>query len=149
MANTKKIPDGFRTITPFLNIKGCAEAIELYTKALGAEVIHMFKIPSGQVMHAELKIGDSRVLMSEAMQNDATTSSTFLYVEDSDAWWKRATGAGFEVVQPLADQFWGDRWGLLVDRFGNRWAIATHIEDVPEDEMKKRADEAMKSFAPK
>ena len=149
MTNVKKIPDGFRTITPFFNIKGCAEAIDFYARAFGAEVVNMFKLPTGAVMHAELKIGDSRILMSEAMQNDATTSSTFLYVEDSNAWWKRATDAGCEVVQPLADQFWGDRWGLLKDRYGNRWGIATHIEDVSDEEMKKRADEAMKAFAPK
>ncbi len=144
MTNVKKVPAGFHTVTPFLNIKGAADAIELYRKALGAEVVHNFTMPTGQVMHAELRIGGSPVLMSDAMQQPATQSSLFLYVDDCDAWWKRATAAGFEVVIPLADQFWGDRWGLLTDRFGNRWGIATHIEDVPGDEMARRAQDAMK-----
>jgi len=149
MANVKKVPDGYRTITPFFNIKGCEEAIEFYKKAFGAEVLHIFKIPSGQVMHAEIQIGDSRILLSDAMQNPATSSSTFLYVEDCDSWWKRATEAGCQVVTPLADQFWGDRWGLLSDRFGNRWGVGSRIEDVSQDEMRKRAEEAMKRMPAK
>jgi uncharacterized glyoxalase superfamily protein PhnB len=139
----KAIPDGFRTITPFLNMKDCHKAIELYQKAFGAEVRGRHDTPDGKVMHSELQIGDSRVMMSEAMQGPPTQSSIWLYVNDADHWWKRALAAGLEVKSPIADMFWGDRWGVVADKFGNSWSIAQHKEDLSPEEMDKRAQAAM------
>jgi uncharacterized glyoxalase superfamily protein PhnB len=149
MAQVKKIPDGYRTVTPFLNIKGAAEAIEFYKKAFAAEERARMAGPDGMIMHAEIKIGDSIVMLAEAMMNAPTQSSCHLYVDDVDAAWKRATAAGAKVEMPLDKMFWGDRYGVLSDRWGNRWAIATHVEDVSPQEMQKRAAEAMKQMANK
>ena len=139
----KPIPEGYRTVTPFLHIHGCAEAIELYKKAFGAEERAVMKLPDGKVMHAEIRFGDSIVMMSDPMGGSPTMSSVHLYVSDCDATFKRATDAGMKVRMELADQFWGDRYGVVEDRFGNRWGIATHKEDVPREEMKKRIDKAI------
>jgi uncharacterized glyoxalase superfamily protein PhnB len=141
----KPIPEGYRTVTPFMNIKGCLEAIELYKKALGAEERGVMKAPDGTVMHAELKIGDSIVMFGEAAMNPATKSSLHLYVPDCDAAFKRAVDAGMKVEAPMADMFWGDRYGVVEDKFGNRWAFGTHKEDVSHDEMMKRAQAFMAS----
>jgi uncharacterized glyoxalase superfamily protein PhnB len=146
MAQVKAIPDGYRTVTPFLNVKGAAEAIEFFKKAFGAEENVRMPGPNNTVMHAELKIGDSIVMVSDAMMSPPTQSAIHLYVPDADASWKRATGAGATVTMPIADMFWGDRYGVVSDRWGNRWAIAQHIEDVLPAEMKKRAAEAMKQM---
>jgi PhnB protein len=143
MGQVKPIPDGYTTVTQFLNIKGAAEAIEFYKKALGAEERGRMAGPDGLVMHAELKIGNS-FLIADAIQNSPTLSSTHLYVEDANAWWKRAIDAGMQIAMPIDDMFWGDRYGILVDKWGNRWGIATHIEDVPREDMAKRAADAMK-----
>jgi PhnB protein len=136
---TRPIPEGFHTLTPFLNVKGAAEAIEFYKSAFGAEELRRVEMPGGVVGHAELMIGTSRLFVEEAARNPPTQSSFLLYVEDVDAAWKRATEAGAEVLAPLGEQFWGDRWGLVGDAWGNRWGLATHIEDVPEDELRRRA----------
>ena len=100
-------------------------------------------------MHAELKIGNSIVMFSEAIMNPATKSSLHIYVENCDAWWKRATEAGCKVEVPMEDAFWGDRYGVLSDKWGNRWGIATHKEDISPDEMKRRGEEFMKNAANK
>ena len=148
MAQVKAIPDGYSTVTQFLNVKGAADAIEFYKKAFGAEERRpRMATPDGTVMHCELKIGNSILMIADAIQNPPTQSSTHLYVEDADAWWKRATAAGCQIAMPIADQFWGDRYGILTDKFGNRWGIATHKEDVPPAEMAKRAAEEMKKMA--
>jgi PhnB protein len=139
----KPIPEGFHTVTPVLNVKDCDKAIELYKKAFGAEVRGRHDGPDGKVMHAELQIGDSRIMMSEVMQVPPTQSSIWLYVHDADQWWKRATAAGLEVTQAISDMFWGDRWGVLSDKFGTRWSIAQHKEDISPEEMEKRARAAM------
>jgi uncharacterized glyoxalase superfamily protein PhnB len=133
-------------VTPFLNIQGAADAIEFYKKAFGAKERGRATTPDGKIMHGEIQIGNSIIMISDAMANPATQSSLHLYVEDADAWWKRATDAGAQVAMPLADMFWGDRYGLLTDKWGNRWAISTHKEDIAPDEMKRRADEAMKNM---
>jgi uncharacterized glyoxalase superfamily protein PhnB len=146
MAQVKAVPEGYRTVTPFLNVKGAAEALEFYKKAFGAEEKTKMPGPNNTIMHSEIRIGDSLVMVSDAMMNPPTQSSIHLYVPDADATWKRATGAGATVVMPIADQFWGDRYGVLADKWGNRWAIATHTEDVPPAEMQKRAAEAMKQM---
>jgi PhnB protein len=148
MAQVKAIPEGFGTVTPVLNIKGAADAIEFYKKAFGAEEKSRMLGPNGVVMYAELRIGNSPLMLSDALMNPPTQSSTHLFVTDADALWKRAVDAGAVVAMPIADQFWGDRYGVLVDTWGNRWGIATHKEDVSADEMRKRGEEAMKNMPP-
>jgi PhnB protein len=137
--NVRAVPEGYGTVTPFLNIKGASEAIELYKKAFGVEERFKMMGPSNTIMHCELQLGTSKIMVSEAMMQPPTQSSLHLYVDDCDAMWARATGAGLKVEMPMANMFWGDRYGVLSDRHGNRWAIATHVEDISEDEMKRRA----------
>ncbi|HVT08263.1 MAG TPA: VOC family protein [Polyangia bacterium] len=146
MAQVKAVPEGYHTVTPFLNVDGAREAIAFYKKAFGAEERGVMPTPDGKVMHAEIKIGDSVIMIADAIMNPATKSSLHLYVNDVDAAWKQATAAGCQVEMPLADQMWGDRWGMLSDRWGNRWGLATHKEDVARDEMKRRMDEMFKNM---
>jgi PhnB protein len=146
---TKPIPDGYSTVTPSMTIDGCQEAIEFYKKAFGAEDRGSMKMPDGRIMHGELKIGSSILMVNDVLQGGPTQSSHHLYVENCDAWWKRATEAGCTVVMPLEDTFWGDRYGVLADKWGNRWSIATHKEDVSQDEMMRRGQEMMKKMGPK
>ncbi len=142
----KPIPDGYHSLTPFLNVKGAAKAIEFYQKAFGAEERGRMNGPTGSIIHAEIKIGDSIVMLAEAETESPTVSSTHLYTKDTDAAFKRAIDAGCEVKMPPMNMFWGDRYARVTDPFGNRWGIATHIEDVPENQMKSRMDEFMKQF---
>ncbi len=147
MAEVKAIPEGFRTVTPFLSVDGASEAIEFYKKAFGAEEKSRMPAPGGKVMHAQLKLGDSPVMIADAMMGSPPlTAGIHLYVADADALWARATAAGAQVVMPIADMFWGDRYGVLSDKWGNKWSIATHTEDVPPEEMGVRAAEAMKNM---
>ncbi len=143
------IPAGFHTITPSLVIKGAAEAIEFYKRAFGAEELHRMHMPGpdGQekIGHAELQIGDSRLFLNDEFPSHGVTGPSgnspvamFLYVTDADAVFNQAVAAGATVTMPLANMFWGDRFGKLVDPFGHSWAIAAHIEDVPPEEMPKR-----------
>src|SRR5207248_1041715 len=138
------VTEGYASVTPVLNIEGAAEAIEFYKKAFGAEERARALGPNNTIMHAEIKIGGSIIMMSDAMKLPPTRSSCLLYVEDADASWKRALAAGAQVAMPLQDQFWGDRYGVVTDKWGNRWAIATHKEDVPRAEMDKRMAEAIR-----
>ena len=146
MAQVKPVPEGYHTVTPFLNVDGANEALAFYKKAFGAEERFRMPGPDGKIMHSEIKIGDSLVMASDAMMNPPTQSSIHLYVPDADAIWARALAAGAKVEQPLVDQFWGDRWGVLSDKWGNRWGVATHKEDVSPEEMQKRGEEAMKNM---
>jgi len=147
MAQVKAIPDGYTTVTASMNIEGAAEAIDFYKKAFGAEERGRMLDPSnGLIMHAEIKIGNSIIMLADAMGRPPTKSSLHLYVEDADAWFKRATNAGAQVIMPLADQFWGDRWGLMADKWGNQWGIATHKEDPTPEQMQQRFEEAMKTM---
>jgi len=146
MAQVKAVPEGYHTVTPFLNVDGAREAIAFYKKAFGAEERGVMPMPDGKVMHSEIKIGDSVIMMADAVMNPATKSSLHLYVNDVDAAWKQATAAGCKVEVPLADQMWGDRWGVVSDKWGNRWGLATHKEDVAPDEMKRRMDEMFKNM---
>ena len=134
----KPIPDGYHTVTPFINVKGVAKEIDFLKSALGAEEVMRMAGPDGNVMHAEVSIGNSRLMLGEPMQGSPSTSSFYLYVSDADATYKRATGAGAKSVSPPTDQFWGDRMATVQDPFGNTWSIATHKEDPTPDEMKKR-----------
>jgi uncharacterized glyoxalase superfamily protein PhnB len=128
-------------VTPHLVCEGAANAIEFYKKAFGAEEAYRIGMPDGSVAHADIVIGNSHVMLGEAPQDGetkGTSASTFLYVDDVDAWFRKAIKSGAKEVQPVADMFWGDRYGRLVDPFGQEWQIATHKEDVSDEEMKRR-----------
>ncbi len=146
----KKIPDGYAAATPYLTVKGAAQAIEFYRKAFGAEEVLRVPMPDGRIAHAEVRIGGSIVMLhDEAPEWQAfspqtigdTASSVLLYVNDVDAVVKRAVEAGATLTMEVADQFYGDRAGALKDPFGHKWHVATHVEDVAPDEMKRRMKE--------
>lgn len=148
----KPIPAGYHTVTPYLCIKGAKAALEFYKKAFGAEVKMCMTMPGGdKVGHAEMKIGDSNVMLGEEFPEMGAKSPTtlggsgagiFLYVADVDASFKRAVDAGAKAKMPPTNMFWGDRYCKLTDPFGHEWSIGTHIEDVSPEEMGKRAAEA-------
>jgi PhnB protein len=150
MTKVRPIPEGYHSLTPSLNLKGADKAIDFYKKAFGAEEKGgRFAGPDGKIMHAEIKIGDSTIMLSEVMQAPETRASLFLYVNDCDAVFKSAVAAGATVKMAIADQFWGDRFGQVADPFGQTWSIATHKEDVSQEEMGVRAKAAMAAMAPK
>ncbi len=144
----KPIPDGYGTVTPGLNVKDCDKLIDFLKKAFGAEERFRMQPPGGPVMHAELKIGDSVVMASEAMMDGPTASAFMLYVGDCDAAYARALGAGCTSMMAPTNQFWGDRFARLRDPWGNRWGIATHVEDVSQEELDRRGREFMASQKP-
>ena len=140
---TKAVPEGFSTITPTLVCTDASAAMELYKKAFGATEDYCMKTPEGKVMHACLTIGTSKLFLSDEMPGCGaanTDSRFFLYVEDCDAAFKKATSAGLEQMMAPEDMFWGDRCGAVKDSFGNMWNIATHIKDVSEADMQKGAE---------
>jgi PhnB protein len=148
----KPIPDGYHTVTPYLAVEDAAAAIDYYKKVFGATERVRMDAPDGKIGHAELEIGDSLVMLADALPQfstrpptevGATTASIFLYVEDVDAVVKGAVDAGATVVMEVADQFWGDRFGTVQDPFGHQWSVATHVEDVPPEEIEERAKAAM------
>lgn len=140
----KPIPEGYHTVTPLLSVKGADRLIDFMKKAFGATEIYRFPAPDGSVMHAEIKIGDSIVMLGEAMEGFATMPmSLYLYLKDVDATYRKALDAGGESVEGPADQFWGDRVATIKDFAGNKWWIATHVEDVSADELGRRAQKAM------
>lgn len=148
MANpVKPIPAGYHTITPSLTCKKAAQAIEFYKKAFGAKEKFRMEGPGGSIGHAELTIGDSHIMVNDEIPGMATAPSgggghyLFLYVEDCDKVFNNAVAAGAKVTMPLANQFWGDRFGKVTDPFGYNWGIATHVEDVSPEEMERRAKE--------
>lgn len=148
----KPIPDGFHTVTPHLVVKGASEAIDWYAKAYGAEEIERMPAPDGdRLMHAMIRIGDSFIMLMDevpvcGLQGPkllgGTSVTINLYVEDVDAVFEQAVAAGAEVAMPVADMFWGDRYGKLTDPFGHSWSIATHIRDVSPEEMAEAAKTA-------
>jgi PhnB protein len=145
----KNPPKGYHTLTPGLNIDGAAEAIDFYRKAFGAEEESRMPGPTGKLMHAEIRIGDSVVMISDTMPemgNTATTSSMWLYVDDCDAAYKRAVAAGAKSIMEPADMFWGDRMSQVADKWGNKWGISTRIRDMSQDEMRKAGEEWMKQM---
>jgi uncharacterized glyoxalase superfamily protein PhnB len=146
----KPVPDGFHTITPHLIITGAAKALDWYKKAFGAQEIMRHPMPDGRLMHAEIKIGDSIVMMADSfpemgqkspLELGTSTVVIGLQVPDCDKVWNQAVAAGATVRFPLADQFWGDRYGQITDPFGHIWGICTHKEDVSPEEMSRRANE--------
>jgi PhnB protein len=143
------IPKGFHSITPSLFVAGAAKAIDFYKKAFGAEERMRFPAPDGSIMYAELKIGDSTIMLGDEMPDQGgrgprtiggTPVSFFLYRENVDAEWKKAIDAGAREIVPLADQFWGDRAGCIEDPFGHQWWLAQHMQDLTEEELRKNAE---------
>jgi uncharacterized glyoxalase superfamily protein PhnB len=148
MSGVDPIPEGFTTITPHLVIDGAAEAIEFYKKAFGAEEITRMPGADGRLMHAEIRIGDSRVMLVDTFPHWGSKSPDVLggspvtihiFVADADALFTRAVAAGAKVTTPIADMFWGDRYGKLEDPFGHKWSIATRIENLSDEEIVARA----------
>ena len=151
-SNVKPVPEGYHSVTPYLIVNGGAAAIAFYARAFGAEELVRMDTPNGKLGHAELQVGDSRIMLADEFpEMGAKGPKTFggspvnllLYVNDCDAVFARAVAAGATVKRPLKDQFYGDRSGTVEDPFGHSWTIATHTEDVPPDEMKRRAEAAM------
>ena len=152
----KPIPEGYHTVTPYLAVDDAAEAIEYYKQAFGATERVRMEAPGGKIGHAELEIGDSLVMLADPFPQGSTSppkelggtsASVFLYVDDVDAVVERAVDAGATVTMEIEDQFWGDRFGSVQDPFGHVWSIATHVEDVPPEEMAERAKAAMAAMS--
>ena len=149
----KSIPVGFHSLTPYLAVDNAKEAIDFYKRAFDAKETVRMDGPDGKISHAELKIGDSILMVSDGMPNartprtlGGTPVNIFLYVEDVDTVFNRARSAGAKVDTPVDDMFWGDRYGKLTDPFGHSWSVATHKEDVAPAEMKKRAQAAIEKI---
>jgi len=152
MAKARPIPEGFHSVTPYLVVQDAGAAMAFYTRAFGARELMRMPGPDGRIMHAELQIGDSRVMLSDEMPQMGATSpktlrgtpvSLFFYVDNVDAVYQSAIASGATAKAPVSDMFWGDRWGTLVDPFGHEWQVATHTEDLTPDEMGKRAAAAL------
>ena len=152
MADVNPIPDGYPRVTPYLIVEGAEAAIEFYGKILGARERMRMPGPGGTIGHAELEVGDSLVMLADEFPDMGALSpktiggspvTLSVYVEDVDAVFEAALEAGAPSVRPLEDQFYGDGCGQFEDPFGHRWSIATHMEDVPPDEMEKRMKQAM------
>jgi len=150
--SVKPVPDGYHTLTPFLTIRDAAKAIEFYKAAFGAQERGVMKAPDGKVMHAELKIGDSIVMLSDEFPDfgsispqalGGSASGLHIYLDNVDAAFDRAVKAGAQVEMPVMDQFWGDRFGRLKDPFGHKWSIATHVKDLSPEEMNQGMKDAM------
>jgi PhnB protein len=142
----KQIPDGYHNVTPYLTVPGVDKVIRFLKEAFGAEEKERFTAPDGRIMHAEVKIGDSVIMLGEPMGPwQPRPANLYLYVKDIDDAYRRALKAGGTSVMEPTDQFYGDRSGGVSDPSGNCWFIATHVEDVSKDEMRKRAQDAMKA----
>ena len=148
----KAVPEGYHSVSPALAIDGAAEAIDFYKRAFGAKERFRMPAPDGKIAHAELEIGDSVVMLSDPFphstvkpptQLGGTSVGVFVYVEEVDAVFQQAVDAGATVTMEVANQFWGDRFGTVTDPFGHVWSVATHVEDVPPEEMAERAKAAM------
>lgn len=143
----KPIPDGYHSITPYLSIKGAAEAIEFYKRAFNATELFRLVTPNGDIGHAEIKIGDSPVMLADPCEREQiafcspqSLGGLHVYVENVDALFEQAVAAGATVTRPVENQFYGDRTGTLTDPFGHLWFLATHKEDLSPEEIDKRAD---------
>jgi PhnB protein len=156
MSKVSHIPQGYNTVTPYLIVKGAAQAIEYYKKVFGATEVMRMEQPGGKIGHAELKIGNSVIMLADENPNmgqghaSATTIGTspvsiYVYLPDVDRVVERAVAAGAKTLKPVQDQFYGDRSGFIQDPFGHLWGIATHVEDVSPEEMAERAKKAMQA----
>jgi PhnB protein len=143
MATVKPIPEGYHTITPYLIVEGVPKLIDFLKSVFGAEEMERFTDSEGEVMHAEVRIGDSVLMMGGAKGDwKAMPASLYIYVKDTDAAYNRALQAGATSINEPSDKFYGDRNAGVKDPFGNLWFIATHVEDVSREEMKRRSEEA-------
>ncbi|MDE1876108.1 MAG: VOC family protein [Thaumarchaeota archaeon] len=152
----KPIPDGYHSVTPTLTVKGASDAIEFYKKAFGAQEKMRFLGPDGKsIMHAEIKIGDSIIMLNDEYLQmgcmspqsvGGTTNGIFLYVQNADETYNKAISAGAKSKTPMMDAFWGDRFGSILDPFGHVWSIVTHKKDMTVDEIKKAGEEFMKQM---
>jgi PhnB protein len=154
----KAVPEGYHTLTPTMTVRDAARAIEFYKQAFGAVEKGIAKGPDGKVMHAELRIGDSIIMLADEFpefgslspqSTGGTGAGLHIYVEDVDSAFDRAIGAGAMIEMPVADMFWGDRFGKLSDPFGHKWSIATHIRDMSAEEIEKAQEEFMNQMMPK
>ena len=152
----RPIPEGYHTLTPYLAVDDAALAIDFYKRAFGAKERVRMDAPGGKIGHAELEIGDSLVMLADPFPQASTrppkelggtSASVFMYVEDVDAVVSQAVEAGATVTMEVADQFWGDRFGTVTDPFGHVWSIATHVEDVPPEEIAERGKAAMAAMS--
>jgi PhnB protein len=153
-SKVKPIPDGYHTITPSLTVKNAQDAIDFYVKAFGAEQKEIcYALDGKTIMHAELVIGDSRIMLNEEFPNmnclsplglGGTPVSLYLYVENVDSFFDKAVKSGATVTMPISDMFWGDRAGQFSDPFGHKWMVATHMKDLTPEEIKKGQEEWMK-----
>jgi len=155
----KAVPPGFHTLTPHLTVRNAEQALEFYKNAFGAEVLHVAHMPDGKVMHAALRIGDSMVMLNDEfpdhgalspLSTGGTSVTIHIYTDNVDTAFNRAVSAGAQVKMPLADQFWGDRYGVVADPFGHKWSLGAHIKDMSAEEMQRemaRAMAAMKKTA--
>jgi PhnB protein len=148
---TKPIPEGYHTVTPYLIIRGAAAAIEFYKKAFGAKELFRFPAPDGKIGHAEIKIGDSPIMLADEYPDmgykgpqtlGGSPVSIMIYVDDVDTMFDRAVAEGAKTREAVADKFYGDRTGTLEDPFGHVWHVSTHKEDVSVEEMERRAKAA-------
>lgn len=149
----RTIPEGFHTLTPHLTVKNAEKALDFYKKAFGAEVLNVSHMPDGRVMHATVRIGDSMLMLNDEFPEMGGQRATnegnvtiHAYFENVDDIFQKALAAGATQKMPLADQFWGDRYGQVVDPFGIRWSLGTHIRDVTPDEMKKTMEDMSKQM---
>jgi PhnB protein len=152
MASVKPIPEGYPQVIPYLSVDGAGAAIDFYTTVFGATERMRMPAPDGKIGHAELQIGDSLIMLADEYPEmgvrgpkaiGGTPVTISVYVEDVDDVFERALKEGATALRPVENQFYGDRTGQFEDPFGHRWSVATHVEDVPPDEMTKRAAEAM------
>ncbi len=152
MPEVKAVPPGFHTLTPHLTVRDADKALEFYKNALGAEVLHVARMPNGKVMHAALQIGDSMLMLNDEapefgalspLSTGGTGVTIHIYTDNVDAAFNRAVSAGAEVKMPLMDQFWGDRYGIVADPFGHKWSLAAHVKDMSPEEMQRAQDETM------
>ncbi len=148
----KAVPPGFHTLTPHLTVRNAEQALEFYKNAFGADVLHVAHMPDGKVMHASLRIGDSMLMLNDEFPDYGTLSplstggsavTIHIYTENVDAAFNRAVSAGAQVKMPLADQFWGDRYGVVADPFGHKWSLGAHIKDMSPEEMQREQDRAI------
>jgi PhnB protein len=156
MPNVKPVPEGYHSVTPYLFVRGAASAIDYYKTVFGAQERMRMPGPNNQVMHAELQIGDSTIMLADENPQigarspqtlGGSTSSLHVYVENVDATAQKAVDAGAKLLRPVKDQFYGDRSGTIIDPFGHMWSIATHVEDVSPEEMQARVTKAQSQSA--
>ena len=154
MANVKPIPQGYTSVTPSITVTDANKAIDFYKKALGATEREKFEGPDRKIMHAEIQIGTSIIMLGDevmgqrsAQSYGGSPASFYVYVEDCDAAFKKALSAGGKQIVPVTDMFWGDRMGAFEDPFGYKWNLATHTKDMSPEEMKKAGEAWMKEMA--